>query len=111
MKDAAHAALAILQGILRDMFHTTWAHDIRETVIERFDYDVFDGVRFDITVELAKLKTMLANKQLDQDAYDTQCTRLTLLYAGMFLFLSQRYSFQCDGRNSREHRKCKARLT
>ncbi|KAI0338479.1 hypothetical protein BDW22DRAFT_1432511 [Trametopsis cervina] len=81
MKDAAHAALAILQGILRDMFHTTWAHDIRETVIERFDYDVFDGVRFDITVELAKLKTMLANKQLDQDAYDTQCTRLTLLYA------------------------------
>ncbi|KAI0340967.1 hypothetical protein BDW22DRAFT_1359816, partial [Trametopsis cervina] len=78
---AAEVALQTLQVTLRDWFHTAWAQDLRDQVIESFEYDVFAEFRFDLQTELQKTQTLFSTGKLDQDTYTDLEARLKLLYA------------------------------
>ncbi|KAI0337789.1 hypothetical protein BDW22DRAFT_1433075 [Trametopsis cervina] len=81
VQTAALAALQTLQVMLRQWFHTAWAQDMRDELIERFEYDVYADFRFDVETELVKTRQLFAAAKLSQDTFTDLEARIKLLHA------------------------------
>lgn len=78
----AEDAHNIFKIIICKWLHTEWVHDIRESRLKEDNYDLFDGIRFDIETETEKLYNQVRAKQIDIATFHRQRSRLLKLTKG-----------------------------